>query len=151
MLNEISKNEGYEVALVREVLFRDLDAMGHMNNVTSIYYMEDARVEYFKQLGQAGLQAGVETVLARVECDYVTQAHMGEKLIVAIKTSLIGSKSFTFDYLISELETSRVVCRGTSISVCFHYSEGKTCIVPDAFVAELERIEKKPIPRKGEK
>ncbi len=148
-MNEITKAEGYKVWVEREVLFRDLDALAHMNNVTPIYYMEDVRVVYLKEMGAIGQRSGVETILASVQCDYITQAHMGEVLVVALKVAEIGTKSFSFEYLISEKETSRVVCRAQSVSVCFKYAEGQTCVIPEEVVAELERIEGNPIPKKA--
>ncbi len=149
-MNELTLQEGYKVYLVREVLFRDLDAMGHMNNVTPIYYFEDARVAYFRLISDGWDFKGANSILAHVECDYLGQAFIGEHLIVAIKTAKLGKKSFTFEYLITERETSRVVCRGQSVGVCFSYSDQKTCEVPDDLIEELEKIEGHPIERNGE-
>jgi acyl-CoA thioester hydrolase len=42
--------EGYRVVFEHEILFRDLDALGHVNNVAFIAFMEDARVHYWKTL-----------------------------------------------------------------------------------------------------
>ena len=42
--------EGYQVVFEHEVLFRDLDAMGHVNNVAFVSFMEDARMKYWKAL-----------------------------------------------------------------------------------------------------
>lgn len=146
-MNEITKKEGYKVWAVREVLFRDLDMLGHMNNVTPLYYFEDARVVYFKRLQADSAGTDWNSILARVECDYVAQAFMGENLVVAAKVASIGRKSFVIEYLISEQETSRVVCRGKSVSVCFHYDKQQTCAVPDSFIERLEQIEGRSIER----
>jgi acyl-CoA thioester hydrolase len=144
-MNDITRREGYKVWIAREVLFRDLDAMGHMNNVTPIYYFEDARIVYFRMIADGWDFKGATSILARVECDYLGQAFMGEHLVVAVKAVKVGKKSFTFEYLVSERETSRVVCRGTSVGVCFRYSDQKTCEVPPEFIRELEKIEGRPI------
>lgn len=140
-MNEITIKENFKVWVIREVLWRDLDALGHMNNVTALYYFEDARVEYFRDLVHGIKSKDWNSILARVECDYIGQGFMGEKLVVAIKVQEIRNKSFTFEYLISELELSRVVCRGKSVSVCFNYHDQETCQVPDDLVGYLENRE----------
>ncbi len=38
----------YPVVLEITVRFRDLDAMGHVNNAVYLTYFEEARVEYLK-------------------------------------------------------------------------------------------------------
>ena len=145
-MNEITQQEHYRVWIIREVLWRDMDALGHMNNVTPLYYFEDARVEYFRNLSKQR-RSDWDSILARVECDYIGQAHMGEKLVVAIKTHLIGDKSFTLEYLVSERETSRVVCRGKSVTVCFNYHTQATCSVPEDLIEHMEHLEQRTIER----
>ena len=40
--------EGYHVVFEHQVLFRDLDALVHVNNVAFTAFMEDARMNYWK-------------------------------------------------------------------------------------------------------
>ena len=42
--------DGYKVVFEHEVLFRDLDALRHVNNVAFLAFMEDARMRYWKAL-----------------------------------------------------------------------------------------------------
>ncbi len=46
---------GYRFVHTLEVRFRDLDAMGHVNNAVFLTYVESARVGYWQKLpGRAG-------------------------------------------------------------------------------------------------
>lgn len=148
-MNEITSSENFKIWVIREVLWRDMDGLGHMNNVTALYYFEDVRVEYFRGIVQGLKSMDWNSILAHVECDYIGQGFMGEKLVVAVKAGEIRNKSFTFEYLISELETSRIVCRGRSVSACFDYHTQKTCRVPDDLMEYLEKRENRKIERTG--
>ena len=52
-----------------QVRFRDIDAMGHVNNAVYATYVEQARTEYFEEILEEGLDA-VSTVLASLELSY---------------------------------------------------------------------------------
>ncbi len=142
-MNYITKEKGYNFWIEREILFRDIDALGHMNNVTAIYYYEDVRVAYYKKLAEMLKTDHDNTILARVECDYLGQAFMGETVIVAMKVCRLGKKSVTYEHLISEKESSRIICTGKSVSVCYEYANQQTCVVPQHFLLGLQKMEKR--------
>ena len=140
-MNDITKSEGFNFWIKREILFRDIDALGHMNNVTAIYFYEDVRVAYMKKLSGYIKGAHFNSILARVECDYIGQAFMGETVIVGMKVAQLGSKSIVFEHLISDLETSKIICRGKSVNVCYEYDNQQTCVVPRLIIEGLEKID----------
>jgi acyl-CoA thioester hydrolase len=52
-----------------EVRYRDLDTMGHVNNAVYATYLEQARMDYFRDL--LGLTMDdVQGVIAHLEIDY---------------------------------------------------------------------------------
>jgi len=52
-----------------DVRFRDIDAMGHVNNAVYATYIEQARTEYFRDVLDADLSA-LATVLASLSIDF---------------------------------------------------------------------------------
>ncbi len=52
-----------------DVRYRDIDAMGHVNNAVYASYLEQARVEYFRELLDVDLSA-IGAVLATLELEY---------------------------------------------------------------------------------
>ena len=56
-------------------------------------------------------------IMARVECNFRSQARLGDRLEVRIRVSGIGRSSFTFDYEIVQAADGRVVADGKSVQV----------------------------------
>ena len=98
--------DGYKVIFEHEVLFRDVDMLGHMNNVAFVALMEDARVRYWKALGEgvegfAGYRGGV-FIMAELTCRYLSQAFLDDMLVIGIRIPAVGEKSFHFEYRMEE-------------------------------------------------
>lgn len=76
-----------------EIRWRDLDALGHVNNGVYLTFLEEARDEWLDRvLGQGGQSWGY--VLARVELDFrreLTQAD--DEVLVRISLLRIGTSS----------------------------------------------------------
>jgi acyl-CoA thioester hydrolase len=136
--------EGYRVVFEHEVLFRDLDAMGHVNNVAFVAFMEDARVEYWRALRKGHGLKGINFILAEVTCRYVSPAHFGETLLIGLRARNLGNKSFHFEYRMEELTSERLVTEGKSVQVMYDYKKQKTMPLDDKMrhaVAALEKLE----------
>ena len=113
------------------VRFRDIDALGHVNNAVYFTYMESARTEYWiKVFGIRDLRE-VAFIVAHAECDYKVAARFGDELEVSIWTSSIGNSSFVWDYEIHNSVSRQLIARGKTIQVYFDYSKEKSLPVPD--------------------
>ncbi|MFN4071655.1 MAG: acyl-CoA thioesterase, partial [Thermus caldifontis] len=62
--------EGFPVSVPIQVRFRDLDALGHVNNAVYLTYFEVARAAYFQRLKEDWLEKG-HFILARAEVDFL--------------------------------------------------------------------------------
>lgn len=85
----------------------DLDAFGHVNNVTWLEYLQEARVDmlfvHAPQRGAEALAAGV--VVVRAEIDY--RRPMGfrqEPYPIEMWVTKIGGASFTIGYEIADVD-----------------------------------------------
>jgi acyl-CoA thioester hydrolase len=115
-----------------DVIFRDIDAMGHVNNAVYLTYMETARIRYLSELlGLAGLE-GLPFILAEITCSYRTPAFYGEQLHVGLGISRLGTKSFDIAYRI-ETDGGRLVTTGRSTLVMYDYAAGQTIALSDEF------------------
>jgi len=54
-------------------------------------------------------------ILAEVTCSYRSPAHLGETLLVGIRVSSVGRKSFVFQYEMRDQATGRLVADGRSV------------------------------------
>jgi acyl-CoA thioester hydrolase len=118
--------DGYQVVFEHEVLFRDLDAMRHVNNVAYLAFMEDARVQYWNALRKDRDLKGINFILAEITCRYLSPAHFGETLLIGIRARKLGNKSFQFEYRMEEKESGRLITEGKSVQVMYDYKQKQT-------------------------
>lgn len=121
----------YAVSTQIEIRFADVDSMGHVNNAKYFTYMEQARMAYFKKLGlldftQLELPPKESVILASIQCDFKSPAHLGESLEVRIRVAKLGNSSFEMEYEILETNSERLVAIGKSSQVYFDYQTQKS-------------------------
>jgi acyl-CoA thioester hydrolase len=136
--------EGYQVLFEHEVLFRDLDAMRHVNNVAFVAFMEDARMEYWKALTRVQDLKGINFILAEVSCRYLSPAYLGETILIGIRAGNLGNKSFHFEYRMEDKASGRLITEGKSVQVMYDYKQKKTMPLEQKMrdaVASLEKLE----------
>jgi acyl-CoA thioester hydrolase len=83
------------------VQFRDIDVMGHVNNATYLQYMETARVELARSLGQVtdGFRPGF--IIASARIDFKKPIRNERWITVSAWVSRIGDRSWDLDYSVS--------------------------------------------------
>jgi acyl-CoA thioester hydrolase len=107
------------------VRFRDLDAMGHMNNAVYATFIEQARLAFLTPNG-----ANVENmILARLEIDFRSPVELGETIEIAVTPARIGTKSFDLDYVLRAGE--RVVAEAKTVLVAYDYATSSSIELPD--------------------
>lgn len=127
----------YEKVTVR---FRDIDAMGHVNNAVYFTYMESARTAFFRRFLEIEKPLDLPVILGEIRCRYLSPAHFGETLRVGLGISRWGHKSFDFVYRI-EGRDGRVVATGHSVMVMYDYAQANTIPIPPEFKAQIEAFQ----------
>jgi len=143
------------VKLAIQIRWRDLDALGHVNNAVYLTYFELARLAYVRAvLGEDAaidqrtlLPVDFQFILAEVTCHYRSPATLGDQLVAAIWVSQVGRKSFVFEYRINDEVTGRLVAEGCSTQVWFDYAANESRTVPVETVARMEALQGVPITR----
>ncbi|WP_202080270.1 thioesterase family protein [Caldalkalibacillus salinus] len=114
-----------------KVRFSETDAFGHVNNVSHIIYFEQARLDYFEDIGvfSAFLDPAYPTmvVAADIHCHYVGQMYFNQRLKVKVKSAKVGTSSLDLHYAIVDEEDNMqvlAVARGAIVHV--HKSTGKS-------------------------
>jgi acyl-CoA thioester hydrolase len=148
-------SEPVPVKLAVQIRWRDLDALGHVNNAVYLTYFELARLAYVRALLGANaaidprtlLPADFQFILAEVTCHYRSPATLGDQLATTIWVSQVGRKSFVFEYQIHDEVTKRLVAEGCSTQVWFDYAANESRPVPATIVARMETMQGMAIPR----
>jgi acyl-CoA thioester hydrolase len=114
-----------------EVRFRDLDAIGHVNNAVYLTYVESARVAYWLHVtGRTGVRA-VNIILARAEIDFRSPVLLGESLEVSARCVSMRRSSFVLAFEIRERASGRLVAESLNVAVYYDYDAGRAQPLPD--------------------
>ena len=123
-----------------DVRFRDLDAMGHVNNAVFFTYFEEGRLAFFTSSSPGSKFPGFDFILAHTSCDYLKPVTIDERLMLQIKVDKIGGKSFVLAYTVLDRgDDSVVYATGKSVQVCYDYQQEKTMPVPGALMELLQQ------------
>jgi acyl-CoA thioester hydrolase len=83
-------------------MFRDLDAMGHVNNAVHLAWLEQVRNTcYLAMMGRVDpleKGKGLDFVVARAEVDYLAPIHFGDAIRITTWPVEIGRSSFALAY-----------------------------------------------------
>ena len=121
-----------------DVRFRDLDAMGHVNNSVFFTYFEEGRKEFSHKVFQLSNPSEFSFILAHICCDFLHPVKLRHRLILQMWVNTIGEKSFAFGYkLVDRLNGSMVFATGESVQVCYDYANNTSIAVPDEMRAKL--------------
>ena len=122
------------------IRFRDLDAMGHVNNATFLTYFEEGRKEFFVQILKTRSPMDFPFILAQVACRYIRPIELSEQRIrEALWISRIGRKSFNFSYeLCRDGDPAWIFSTGESVQVFYDYTSGSSREIPETFKQRVE-------------
>jgi len=114
-----------------EVRWRDLDALGHVNNAVYFTYLEQARFQYLRELGLIPSDPfGIGMILAEARCQFKSPLELGERVTIYTRVSELRNSSFIFEYRI-EGEDGRVAATARSVQVCYDYQNQRSVPIPD--------------------
>ena len=120
-----------------DVRFRDIDAVGHVNNAVYLTYLEQARLGYWMKLtGKSDLK-DIDIILARVEIDYRTPVVFGETIDVAVRCASMRRSSCTLDLRLTESGSGRLVAEARNVVVYFDYASGRSRPIPEDLRARV--------------
>jgi acyl-CoA thioester hydrolase len=122
-----------------EVRFKDLDAMGHVNNAVLVTYLELARVRIWERyLGHPAALSEIPFIVARVAIDYRSPVVLGENVEVGIGVSAIGRTSYTFAYRVEA--AGRLAAEAETVQVLFDYAARTPVPIDERLRAWLESV-----------
>ncbi|ARU61715.1 hypothetical protein CBW65_12290 [Tumebacillus avium] len=128
-----------------KVRFAETDANGHMNHVSVVIYMEQARTDYLTALGlfnpEEMARVGKTFVLARQAVDYKSQAYFNDTVDTYARVSRYGNSSLDVDYVLINRATRAVVAVATSTVVHFDARAQKSIPLPSDLQARVEQLD----------
>src|SRR3954447_17719689 len=93
---------GYPVVVEQAVVWGDMDAYRHVNNVVYFRYFENARLEYFRRLDWPALEAatGVGPILAATSARFRRALTYPDTVLIGTRAADVAADRFTLHHRI---------------------------------------------------
>ena len=133
------KLKDYDFTFTVASRWRDMDAIGHINNETILSYFEDVRVRYLTSLciDINSQSESNSVILASMKIEYYHQVNYPDIFDVGCTIIRVGTKSFDLLSSIFLKDSDKTLVSGLFTIVCFDYVEQKTIVVPDIIKNQL--------------
>jgi len=114
-----------------QVIFRDLDAFGHVNNATFFTYFEWGRARlWFALNALAGVPRDIGFIVARAECDFKQQLNL-EPIDIATRIGEVRNTSIEFLTEIRCDDGRQIAATGRVVVVLYDWERQQKVPVSD--------------------
>ena len=105
----------YPYIFTQAVVWGEMDAFNHVNNVVYYRYAESARIEYLRLLNLFNAQTIM--VLAQSSCQYLAPVTYPDTLQIGVRTKSIGNSSLVMTYIFYSTAQQKVVATAEAVVV----------------------------------
>ena len=131
--------DGFPFTCPIQVRYSDVDAMNHVNNATTVSYLEVARVTLWRErLGFTGTARDLPIIVARVAVDFRSPIALEDAVSVGVAVKHLGRTSFTFAYRVEA--SGRLAAEAETVQVSYDYAAGNPVPIPDDLRSRLTAL-----------
>jgi acyl-CoA thioester hydrolase len=133
----------YPVIVRQPIVWGDMDAYRHVNNVVYFRYFENARLEYFKQMGwfEYEERTGVGPILAATSARFRRALTYPDDIAIAARVVDVQEDRFSLEHVIVSAAQQAVVTEGTGLVVAFDYAKGSKTQLPEELRRRIGKLE----------
>ena len=124
-----------------QVVFRDLDTFGHVNNAVYLTYFEHARTSMWLALTGGSSSKDVGFIVARTECDFHHQLSM-EPIEIRVRIGDMRTTSFDTLYEIRTDNGLQVAAAGRVVVVLFDWEKNQKTPITDELRDKVRMFQK---------
>lgn len=120
---------------VHKVRYYETDKMGITHHANYIHWMEEARIEFLRQIGWGydRMEAcGIVSPVVRMECEYKSPSTFDDEIEVSMHIEQYTRAKLTVAYEMRNCKTGKIVCTGRS-EHCFLDQNGAFLRLHKAF------------------
>jgi acyl-CoA thioester hydrolase len=123
----------------QQVVFRDIDAFGHVNNAVYFTYFETARTLLWQALTGSTGPREIGFIVARAECDFRHQVGM-EPIEIRVRIGEMRSTSLDFLYEIRKTNGGGLAAVGKVVVVMFDWETNSKMPISDDFRRRVKAL-----------
>ena len=115
------------------VRWRDMDAMGHVNNAKYVSYLEEARVRWMLGVEGVSLSDRIAPVVAATNINYRLPIVWPNDIVVELFVERLGNSSVTIGHrIIDQQDEDKLYSDGNVVVVWMDTQTGKSAPLPEA-------------------
>lgn len=122
----------------------DVDRQGIVHNAVYLYWLEAARIEYFRDIGipidRQSFVTKHKFVVAKTEIEYQSAAEFDDVYTVFTKVPFVKNSSFGFQHVIRD-EAGQIIAIASSVLVHLNPASNKPDRIPDSYRTLIKEFE----------
>ncbi|SMC25654.1 acyl-CoA thioester hydrolase [Desulfacinum hydrothermale DSM 13146] len=135
--------EGFPVVIELPVVWGEMDAFQHVNNVVYFRYFETARIAYFLEMNYMKImeETGIGPILAATQCRYRFPLTYPDTISVGARVPALQEDRFTMEYRIVSHRHKRIAAEGDALVVSYDYRKNAKTALPERVRHHILRVE----------
>ncbi len=136
--------EGFRHHTDVQIRFNDIDILGHVNNTVYFSFYDTGKAYYFNAVRRGQMNwREVDTVIANVNCSYLSPILFGEKVEVYTRCEVLGEKSFKLRQMLVEKNTGEVKSVCETVMVSISRETKRSCEIPETWKQQFRDYEQR--------
>ena len=132
----VPRAEDFPFRYVEAIRYCDMDRQGHVNNAVYSTFLESGRVNVFRDPASGLDIPDVETVIVRLEIDYLRELRWPGTVEICTGVARIGRTSLVLDQAVFSEGACAAVAK--AVMVLMDSATRRPCPLPEAAVAKLK-------------
>lgn len=135
----------FPVVIELPVVWGEMDAFQHVNNVVYFRYMETARIAYFLKMNYLKImeETGIGPILASTQCRFRYPLTYPDTISVGARVPELDVDRFVMHYRIVSHRHKRTAAEGEAVIVSYDYRNQRKAPLPDAVRRYILQLEKR--------
>jgi acyl-CoA thioester hydrolase len=133
----------FPVIVTQPVIWGEMDAFQHVNNVVYFRYFENARLEYIRRLDWLLYQekTGIGPILASTQARFRRALTYPDTIHIGVRLLEMKDDRFLIEHKIVSEKLNDVATEGQGVIVAYHYPTNKKVTLPDELKERITRLE----------
>ena len=135
--------DDFPVTVSQQVVWGEMDAFAHVNNVVYFRYFETGRMAYFERVGILSYldETTIGPILASTSCDFLAPLTYPDDIKILTRIDEIKDKRFNVQSVVYSKALDKVVAKGNGMIVYYDYSKHQSCEIPGEIVGRINALE----------
>jgi acyl-CoA thioester hydrolase len=132
----------YPVIVEQVVVWGEMDAYRHVNNVVYFRYFENSRLEFFRRIDWLTFEkeTGIGPILHSTRARFRRALTYPDTILIGARVAQLGDDRLTLEHRIVSKASGAVVTEGESVVVAFHYERGEKVALPEELLGRIRAL-----------